>query len=251
MPEVWAGGVRMIKTLSSRDYVYVKHGREWHYVGPLNNVDLASLFTAHTTALPLKSRGQGLGMSRPNSTATLIAGIALTVLGALLAIAGAFLLTVMGFYAVTSFEVRGGGSMLSELSNTSVAYIANYQNTTMEVSVTGSAPFQVLVVPVDLLKELSPSASLTPGPVGLGIFNATKPLNMTGNYTSFSTSLAPSQALLVRPLSKAEVSILYNLAGQQVKRSAPGLLIALFAAPLVLGVSLIAGGVYLLHKSCS
>ena len=52
------GGV-VIKRLGDREYVYVKHGRIWHYIGPLDNVDLNSIVHEYTTTLPLKARGSG------------------------------------------------------------------------------------------------------------------------------------------------------------------------------------------------
>ncbi|MGC8608143.1 MAG: hypothetical protein ACP5L5_11360 [Vulcanisaeta sp.] len=69
MPEVQDGGSIIIKRIGDQEYVYVKHGRTWHYIGPLSAVDLPSIMTEYTTPLPLKETQTkvGAGDSMSNS----------------------------------------------------------------------------------------------------------------------------------------------------------------------------------------
>lgn len=53
-PKCGEEGVFVVKRIGDREYVYARHGRSWHYIGPLNNVDLGSMLNSPTTSLPLK-----------------------------------------------------------------------------------------------------------------------------------------------------------------------------------------------------
>ncbi|MFP3281293.1 MAG: hypothetical protein RXO76_09545, partial [Vulcanisaeta sp.] len=53
-PKCGLEGSVVIKQVGGKDYVYVKHGRTWHYIGPLDKVDLNTILIGYTTTLPLK-----------------------------------------------------------------------------------------------------------------------------------------------------------------------------------------------------
>jgi hypothetical protein len=79
----------VIKQVGGKDYVYVKHGRTWHYIGPLDKVDLNTILIGYTTTLPLKGSsrvgkamgGQGKPLSKVIAK---VLGVLLIAIGAIL-----------------------------------------------------------------------------------------------------------------------------------------------------------------------
>lgn len=91
-PRCGREGSVIVKRIGDQGYVYVKHGKVWHYIGPLERVDLQSILIEHTTPLPLnglQAKGaSGGSMDNARSLSKALAlplGIALMVLGVVMA----------------------------------------------------------------------------------------------------------------------------------------------------------------------
>ncbi len=122
-PRCGREGAVVLKTISGRIYVYVRHGREWCYIGPLDRVDLATIlydlrdyqsFTSKfltyvATAMGLKSVGTGVRALVFIAISLLVMGYALSLGGssygaAVLGITSIAVLLLL--YAIASYEHR-------------------------------------------------------------------------------------------------------------------------------------------------
>uniref|UniRef100_A0A7C3WSU0 Uncharacterized protein n=1 Tax=Thermofilum pendens TaxID=2269 RepID=A0A7C3WSU0_THEPE len=93
-PKCGEEGSVVVKWVGGKEYVYVKHGRTWHYIGPVDKVDIYALLREPTTALPLRA-GREVGIAggsmsgQPRALSkdvVAVVGILLVALGSLIAI---------------------------------------------------------------------------------------------------------------------------------------------------------------------
>jgi len=267
-PRCGEEGSVVVKWVGGKEYVYVKHGRTWHYVGPLDRVDVNELLAKPTTALPLRAAGEastpsGIMGSKPGSpgkAAAAVLGLLLVALGAALA-AIAVVETLLLLYLAPA--QIGGVSIVAEagfsvtLNGTDTVYAVAGPG---EVSVTAQgAVFKVLIAPASYLNATWLRAGVRFAPIA--VEEVQHLLDMFhGEYTSYSARLEPGQALLVWPCkllaSTAEVS--FSLAVAQPSPQPPpqpvsiaqlvaAAILARTLPRLLIAALLIAAG-YLLYK---
>lgn len=239
----------VVKRLGDREYVYVKHGRTWHYIGPLDSVDLNSIIHEYTTSLPLKdSAGGGLSMSSGGAgSGKSIGKIIALIVGVLMIIIGVIIILEVGFLAL-SFLATSPASVLT---------VSLPVNNTMKALIIGAATHsKVTVTAVNAFFKVANAAVGTYTPGSLTWVNVTR-VNESlfiGNYTSF-TVITSNQSILIWPykIVSGNALIIVNIA---TKGSAPSgtvtvnyLSLIFIVIPLALAGALIWGGVILYRWS--
>jgi len=268
-PKCGEEGSVVVKSVGGKEYVYIKHGRKWHYVGPLDRVDLGALLLEPTTALPLNGalegvRAGGKVSGRPAvKVAAAVVAIILVAIGVALAV-----LTVLSALLLPYFMISGLGMEVSlgtelPVNGTGAVYVISSPEGQASVSVVAlGSRFKALVAPASSVPQL-PSASwlvlsrqLTVYSVDAESISNLLP-SFSGDHTSYSAVLEPEQVLLVwlhevwASQGSLKVSVTKKLESPaQPHGTTPAVaaVIALALAPwLLLAAALIAGG-YLLYR---
>lgn len=197
----------MVKRIGDREYIYVRHGRSWHYVGPLSNVDLSGMLNSPTTSLPLKGGAGHAFVSEKNTGFTKVLA---QVVGVIIIIIGISIISWIGFALPLSLfslsptarigqhvMVFGSGSeILAVFPSSMMPYnggtatvIINASNTLLKIA-NQSAILPALRTQV--MEQLSAGEQwLNSSEVNATYFK--------GNYTAYRAVLKPGQVLLVWP----------------------------------------------------
>ena len=263
-----------MKSVGGKEYVYVKHGRTWHYVGPLDRVGVGELLSKSTTALPLRgaveegSSGERVG-AQPKPAREVVAavlGVALVAVGAAVAVLAVLGSLVLHHLALTGIRVSASvlvrTSIPANETGTVYAIIPLRDPVSVNITMRGGR-FKVLAAPLSSLPQpLNVSRHLGPG-AALCTIDAEKIPDLlprlSGNYAGYSATLEPEQALLVWPHALfvkpawVEVSV---VSGGAVERGrfagsegvALAAAVALALAPWLLAAAALIAGGYLLSK---
>jgi hypothetical protein len=269
-PKCGEEGSLIVKSVGGKEYVYVKHGRTWHYVGPLDKVDVNMLLTEPTTTLPLNEGQEGVvtggkvsGQPKPPSkVAAAVLGLVLIGLGAALTVLAVFSALLIPFWTIGSVRSAVGYMAGITVNGTETVYAITPLNSPVSVSVaTRGCSFKVLVAPSSSLPHMVNASWLT-SLSSLYLIKAENLSNLlpsfSGNYTSYNQVLEPEQALLVWPHKVSAIRATLNITvGEKAENVAQPsgnatfvivTIIALKVIPrLLVAAALIVGG-YLLHK---
>jgi len=271
-PKCGREGSLIVKSVGGKEYVYVKHGRTWHYVGPLDKVNVSSLLAEPTTALPLNGAYKGVGDGeRVNGKSKPAIKVAAVVLALILIAIGAALaaLTVLSALLLPYFTLGGIGmeaSLSTEIpvNGTGIVYAILSSEGQVSVSVAArGCRFKALVAPASSVPKppnasrLMESRTLTVYSVGAECVSNLLP-SFSGDHTSYSAALGPEQALFVWPHEVSagqpslKVTVTKRLEGESRFQGDGTPVIAatialVLAPPLLVAAALIAGG-YLLYR---
>ena len=246
----------MIKQVGGKEYVYVKHGRTWHYIGPLDKVDLNTILIGHTTTLPLKgpSRvgkamgGQGKPLSKVIDK---VLGVLLIAIGAILVLIPLLLLPASGYEYVS-------GSGLLIVNGSDKAYLFStinlptYNPITVNITIYG-ARFKVLVTRIS---SLPPPLNNTLSTARISPINITeiKQLlpNFLGDYTSYTATISPGEVLIVWPYEVYEkpalLTFVYRSMPIQAKARINVVNVVIMASPLLIIAAVLMYGGYELYR---
>ena len=156
-----------MKSVGGKEYVYVKHGRIWHYVGPLDKVNVSSLLVEPTTTLPLnvayEEVGDGERVSGKSKPAIKVAAVVLALI--LIAIGAALAaLTVLSALLLPYFMVGGIGMEVDlgteiPVKGTGIVYAIFSSEGQISISVAAQGSrFKALVAPASSVPK-PPNAS--------------------------------------------------------------------------------------------
>ena len=196
----------VIKQVGGKDYVYVKHGRTWHYIGPLDKVDLNTILIGYTTTLPLKGSsrvgkamgGQGKPLSKVIAK---VLGVLLIAIGAILVL---FPLLLLPASIATGYAYVGGSGYLI-VNGSDKAYLFSTMSNPITVNVMTiyGTRFKVLVTRISSLPPpLNNTLSTAQITVGRSInITEIKQLlpNFLGDYTNYTATISPGELLIVWP----------------------------------------------------
>gem|GEM_PF-990632 len=280
-PKCGREGSVVIKMVGGKEYVYVKHGRTWHYIGSLEKIDVNEILREPTTALPLKEtetlniHGEKMNEETKSLNKTVVEVIALILVAVgtgilLLTIFASIILPyLVAFWSVSSVNIATGFS--TTIEDTTKAYLIYSPIRSASIRIqSDNAYFKILAVPLytamsilnatqsqELETHISPS-DLRVKPIKTSDIQGLMQ-SFFGNYTSYDIQLDTNQALLVWPykLQTKPASLSFytsrSLTGSeqpQPNSFQPLLMSIIFislAPRLILGVSLIIGG-YLLYR---
>ena len=242
----------VVKRLGDREYVYVKHGRIWHYIGPLDNVDLNSIVHEYTTTLPLKARASGGLMNSGGTGSGKSAGkIIALIVGILMIIIGVIIILEIGFLLPFSFITASSVGISSNFT------VFNVNNTMRALAISPVNPVahsKVTVTAVNASFKVA-ITSLVSRYAAITWINVTNESLFSGNYTSFTATIS-NQSILIWPyrITGRDALIMVNMAAEEkVPTSSvthisllPLIFIAIF---LILAGALIWGGVVLFRWS--
>ncbi|MFP3305325.1 MAG: hypothetical protein RXN89_04475, partial [Vulcanisaeta sp.] len=153
-PKCGLEGSVVIKQVGGKDYVYVKHGRIWHYIGPLDKVDLNTILIGYTTTLPLKGSsrvgkamgGQGKPLSKVIAK---VLGVLLIAIGAILVLIPLLLLPAS--IATGYAYVSGSGLLIVNGSDKAYLFSTMSNPITVNVMTIYGTRFKVLVTRISSL----------------------------------------------------------------------------------------------------
>lgn len=262
-PKCGREGAVVVKRLGDREYVYVKHGKVWHYIGPLDNIDLNSIIHEYTTSLPLKTRASGGFMGSGGGSGKSIGKIIALIVGVLMIIVGVLIILLIGFLVPLSLFT------LSSVSNSGFTATITVNNTMMALAISPMSPVtysKVTVTAVNAFFKVANASSVRGytyinwfnnsllkeyGPIAW--INVTNESIFSGNYTSFAT--ITNQSILIWPykIVGENALIMVNIVtkartpSSTIHVSLPALI--LIAIPFIIAGALIWGGVALYRWS--
>jgi len=241
----------VIKQVGGKEYVYVKHGRTWHYIGPLDKVDLNTILIGHTTTLPLKGSsrmgkamgGQGKPLSKVIAK---VLGVLLIAIGAILLIP---LLLLPALLPASGYAYVGGSGYLI-VNGSDKAYLFSTMSNPITVNVMTmyGARFKVLVARISSLPPpLNNTLSTAQITVGHSInITEIKQLlpNFLGDYTNYTATISPGEVLIVWPYEVYEKPALltydYRSMPIQAKARINVVNVVIMASPLLIPLLIIA-----------
>ncbi|MGC9227700.1 hypothetical protein, partial [Caldivirga sp.] len=258
-PRCGREGSVIVKRIGDQGYVYVKHGKVWHYIGSLERVDLQSILIEHTTPLLLngtQAKGaSGGSMGRPLSKAlALLLGIALMALGVVMAtvvvaimVIGAPYKVVIGADSVTKYVVNNTNAvyLFYSLTPANVTVSTIYASLKATIIPYSSLPTSLKAMLTHVLSRVPQANSVAFLQVNTTSIEALLPSFM-GNYTTFKAVVPPNEALLIWPYklyaNKALLLYSYYSSGVAMRISLTRLALSIVVVLIVSG-ALIYGGI--------
>jgi hypothetical protein len=252
-------GSVVIKQVGGKDYVYVKHGRTWHYIGPLDKVDLNTILIGYTTTLPLKGSsrmgkamgGQGKPLSKVIAK---VLGVLLIAIGAILVLIPLLLLPAS--IATGYAYVSGSGLLIVNGSDKAYLFSTMSNPITVNVMTMYGARFKVLVarissLPPPLNNTLS-TAQITVGrSINITEINQLLP-NFLGDYTNYTATISPGEVLIVWPYEVYEkpalLTFVYRSMPIQAKTRINVINVVIMASPLLIIAAVLMYGGYELYR---
>jgi len=251
----------VIKQVGGKEYVYVKHGRTWHYIGPLDKVDLNTILIGHTTTLPLKGSsrmgkamgGQGKPLSKVIAK---VLGVLLIAIGAILVLIPLLLLPAL---LPASGYAYVGGSGLLIVNGSDKAYLFSTINNPITVNITiYGARFKVLVTrisslppPLNNTYTLSTAQMITGSLINITEINQLLP-NFLGDYTNYTATISPGEVLIVWPYEVYEkpalLTFVYRSMPIQAKTQINVVNVVIMVSPLLIIAAVLMYGGYELYR---
>ncbi|GGP22598.1 hypothetical protein GCM10007981_19310 [Thermocladium modestius] len=246
----------VVKRIGDREYVYARHGRSWHYIGPLNNVDLGSMLNSPTTSLPLKgSAGRTFFMSEKNTRFTevlaQVVGIIIIVVGAIIILGIGTSLLYLSTSSVSTGAVVGYNMTMlgSKILGVSPSFMPGSSGAAVVIINASHSLFKIANQSAILPAARTRLESLSPGGILLLNYSEVNSTFFKGNYMAYRTALKPGQVLLVWPYNitggspSISIKIMQQTSPQGTEFNYASLL---FMIPFIaLGAVMIWGGVVL------
>ncbi|MFP3491539.1 MAG: hypothetical protein RXN86_02075 [Vulcanisaeta sp.] len=258
-PKCGLEGSVVIKQVGGKDYVYVKHGRTWHYIGPLDKVDLNTILIGYTTTLPLKGSsrvgkamgGQGKPLSKVIAK---VLGVLLIAIGAILVLIP--LLFLLASIATGYAYVSGSGLLIVNGSDKAYLFSTMSNPITVNVMTIYGTRFKVLVTRISSLPPpLNNTLSTAQITVGHSInITEIKQLlpNFLGDYTNYTATISPGELLIVWPYEVYEkpalLTFVYRSMPIQAKARINVVNVVIMASPLLIIAAVLMYGGYELYR---
>ena len=250
----------VIKQVGGKEYVYVKHGRTWHYIGPLDKVDLNTILIGYTTTLPLKGSsrmgkamsGQGKPLSKVIAK---VLGVLLIAIGAILVLIPLLLLPAI---IATGYAYVGGSGLLI-VNGSDKAYLFSTMSNSITVNITiYGARFKVLVTrisslppPLNNTYTLSTAQMIAGSSISITEINQLLP-NFLGDYTNYTATISPGEVLIVWPYEVYEkpalLTFVYRSMPIQAKARINVVNVVIMASPLLIIAAVLMYGGYELYR---
>ncbi|MFP3236421.1 MAG: hypothetical protein RXR10_03080 [Vulcanisaeta sp.] len=259
-PKCGLEGSVVIKQVGGKDYVYVKHGRTWHYIGPLDKVDLNTILIGYTTTLPLKGSsrvgkamgGQGKPLSKVIAK---VLGVLLIAIGAILVLIPLLFLPVL-LPATGYAYVSGSGLLIVNGSDKAYLFSTMSNPITVNVMTIYGTRFKVLVTRISSLPPpLNNTLSTAQITVGHSInITEIKQLlpNFLGDYTNYTATISPGELLIVWPYEVYEkpalLTFVYRSMPIQAKARINVVNVVIMASPLLIIAAVLMYGGYELYR---